>query len=228
MHPRRGEGEDWEKVHPRVSKRGPLCTCERRGMVRKMKKEKTNQWHRRCEATSCCVPEPGREGGMSQSEAREGAASCRTERLRTRDTGGERGRGREDLESFDASQWEPPTPPKKKVPRHSLVSRDCPWSDHVCHFSLTSPSPSSDYFLSFSFLSFPLTVPLFSQMHRGPLSLANTSWGSPFFSNPCAHRPCHLVRPSFLVPADRFSSLQVQRTPSRWQTVRGGCPPFSS
>jgi hypothetical protein len=41
------------------------------------------------------VPEPGGEGGISQSEAREGAASCCRDRLRTRDTGGGATRGKE-------------------------------------------------------------------------------------------------------------------------------------
>ena len=112
---------------------------------------------------------------------------------------GAKGRGRRrgdgearenNLESFVASltvrAWEPSvcgnfTKSAMSVPRHLLVTLP----GLVCHFSDSSPPTQQQLFqsnthqmVSFSFfLSFPLTVPLFSQVHRVPLSRE----GVPFF-----------------------------------------------
>ena len=81
-----------------VSDRGPVHLWEQ--SVEEEKENKTNQKKKkrprtRFEAMLRRVPEPGGEGGISQSEARERAASCCRDRLRTRDTGGDATRGKE-------------------------------------------------------------------------------------------------------------------------------------
>ena len=86
--------------------------------------------------------------------------------------------------------------------------------DVLFHTSRSTPLPfffygSFFFFLFFFFFSFFADRSPSLTGAQGPLSLANASRGSTFFSNPRARRSCHLVRPFtfYLFPADPSLSL---------------------